>query len=104
MSEVKSEFEVDQATPAWIRLGEGSPARPRRSTGDLDTIVLHALRKVPHRRYTSVEQFAGDIRRHLEGLPVTARRDSWRYRAGKLPQAPAGVAATALILLAVVGE
>jgi hypothetical protein len=51
MSEEKSEFEVDQATPAWIRLGEGSPARLRRRlTGDVDTIVLHALRKVPHRR------------------------------------------------------
>ena len=43
-------------------------------SGDLDTIVLQAMRKDPLRRYASVEQFAEDIRRHLEGLPVTARR------------------------------
>jgi eukaryotic-like serine/threonine-protein kinase len=48
----------------------------RRLRGDVDTIVLHALRKEPQRRYASVEQFAEDIRRHLEGLPVKARRDS----------------------------
>jgi non-specific serine/threonine protein kinase/serine/threonine-protein kinase len=105
MSEEKSEFEVEQATPAWIRLGEGSPARLRRRlTGDVDTIVLHALRKEPQRRYASVEQFEGDIRRHLEGLPVTARRDSWRYRAEKFAvRHKLAVAATALILFAVVG-
>ena len=84
MSEQKGEAAVVDVTPEWIRLVEGSPARlHRRLTGDVDTIVLHALRKEPQRRYASVEQFAGDIRRHLEGLPVTARRDSWRYRAGK---------------------
>ena len=63
-----------------------------------------SLRKEPQRRYASVEQFAEDIRRHLEGLPVTARRDSWRYRAGKFAiRHKLGVAATALVVLAVVG-
>ncbi|HET7584392.1 MAG TPA: protein kinase [Gemmatimonadaceae bacterium] len=51
--------------------------------GDLDTIVLMALRKEPGRRYQSVDALAGDIRRHLDGLPVQARRDSVGYRAGK---------------------
>ena len=63
---------------------EGSPARLRRRlSGDLDNIVLKALRKEPQRRYSSVELLAEDLRRHLSGLPVTARGDSWSYRAAK---------------------
>lgn len=60
------------------------PARLRRLlTGDLDRIVLMALRKEPERRYATVEQFSEDIRRYIEGLPVSAQPDSVRYRAGK---------------------
>jgi non-specific serine/threonine protein kinase/serine/threonine-protein kinase len=55
----------------------------RQIAGDLDNILLMALRKEPERRYSSVEQFAGDIRRHIGGHPVTARPDTIRYRAGK---------------------
>ena len=55
----------------------------RRLRGDLDTIVLAALRKEPDRRYPTVERMAEDLRRHLAGLPVTARPDTWRYRTGK---------------------
>jgi serine/threonine-protein kinase len=55
----------------------------RRLAGDLDTIVLKALRKEPTRRYASVEQLAEDLRRHLDGRPVIARPDTFRYRAGK---------------------
>ncbi len=86
-------------------LREVSPAKLRRLlSGDLDTITLHALHKDPLRRYGSVEQFAEDIRRHLDGLPVAARRDSWRYRAGKFAvRHKLGVAATALVLIAVLG-
>lgn len=51
--------------------------------GDLDNIILKSLRKEPDRRYSSVEQFSADIRRHLERLPVTAGSDSLRYRIGK---------------------
>ena len=51
--------------------------------GDLDNIILKALKKEPERRYQSVEQLSEDIRRHLKGLPVTARQDTWRYRAEK---------------------
>lgn len=85
---------------------EGSPAKlQRRLSGDLDNIVLKALRKEPDRRYGSVEQLDEDIRRHLEGLPVTARKDSWNYRASKFVQRhKAGVAAGALAaILLVVG-
>jgi serine/threonine protein kinase/tetratricopeptide (TPR) repeat protein len=51
--------------------------------GDLDDIVLTALRKEPERRYGSVELFADDLRRHLDGLPVRARPDGILYRTGK---------------------
>ncbi len=55
----------------------------RRLRGDLDMIVLTALRKEPERRYHSVEALAADLRRHLDGLPVLAQPDRWSYRAGK---------------------
>lgn len=55
----------------------------RRLRGDLDTIVLTALRKEPARRYGSAAALAEDIRRHLDGRPVLARPDRLGYRAGK---------------------
>ncbi|MGI9106995.1 MAG: protein kinase domain-containing protein [Pyrinomonadaceae bacterium] len=73
----------------------------RRLRGDLDTIVLTALRKEPERRYGSVEQLSEDIRRHLEGLPVTARKDTFRYRAEKFMRRHAReTVAAAFVLLA----
>ena len=52
----------------------------RQLAGDLDNIVLMALRKAPDQRYSSVEQFAEDLRRHVAGLPVVAQGDRWLYR------------------------
>jgi non-specific serine/threonine protein kinase/serine/threonine-protein kinase len=52
-------------------------------SGDLDNIVLMALRKEPARRYQSVEQFAEDIRRHLEDVPILARNVTAWYRTSK---------------------
>lgn len=51
----------------------------RKLTGDLDSIVLRALRKEPQHRYASVEQLAADIRRHLSREPVHARQGNWTY-------------------------
>jgi eukaryotic-like serine/threonine-protein kinase len=60
---------------------EGRAARLRRQlTGDLDAILLQALRKEPARRYASAEAFEEDLRRVLDGLPVSARRDTVGYR------------------------
>jgi eukaryotic-like serine/threonine-protein kinase len=59
------------------------PTRRRELLGDLDTIVLKALRKSPERRYASVEQLSEDLRRYLVGLPVLAQPDSLGYRARK---------------------
>jgi eukaryotic-like serine/threonine-protein kinase len=75
----------------------------RRLRGDLDTIVLKALRKEPQRRYGSAIEMAEDVRRHLEGRPITARRDSRVYRIRKLLRRNAWVtpvAALVLLLLA----
>jgi eukaryotic-like serine/threonine-protein kinase len=79
-------------------------SRLRRALGgDLDNIVLMAMRKEPDRRYGSSQQMAGDIQRYLEGKPVIARRDTLSYRSTKfvrrhwLPVA-AGVSVVFLIL------
>jgi non-specific serine/threonine protein kinase/serine/threonine-protein kinase len=51
----------------------------RRLRGDLDAIVLKALRKEPKDRYKSVDELAEDIRRHLDGRPVLARKNTAPY-------------------------
>ncbi|HEY8835324.1 MAG TPA: serine/threonine-protein kinase, partial [Chthoniobacterales bacterium] len=77
---------------------------PKFLRGDLDNIVLMALRKEPSRRYAFVGQFSEDIRRHLEGLPVLARKDTAGYRASKfIRRNRIGVIAAALVLLSLVG-
>lgn len=92
-------------TPEQVSQARAEPPdRLRRKlAGDLDNIVLMALRKEPQRRYASVEHLSEDIRRHLAGLPVTARPDTSGYRAGKfIRRHKAGVAAAALIALSLV--
>lgn len=74
-----------------------------RLKGDLDNIVLKAMRKEPERRYASVQQFADDIHRHLAGLPVSARPDTFGYRLGKfVRRQKVAVSAAALIVLTLV--
>ncbi len=51
--------------------------------GDLDNIVMMAMRREPMRRYASVEQLSNDIKNWLDELPVIATRDSWNYRTSK---------------------
>ena len=77
-----------------------SAGATKRLNADLDNIVLMAMRKEPQRRYTSAEQFADDIRRHLNGLPVRARQDTFAYRAGKfIRRQKVAVAAAALVAI-----
>lgn len=52
----------------------------RRLDGDLDVIILKALRREPSRRYASPQELVSDLQRHLDGLPVEARPDSLAYR------------------------
>jgi len=88
--------------PTFSAVREGSPEKlSNRLTGDLDNIILLALRKEPQRRYASVEQFAQDIRRHLEHLPVIARQSTFGYRASKfITRHKAGVGVAALVTIA----
>ena len=81
--------QFENSTPNSEALATSEIAVRRQSTpeklskmlaGDLDNIIFVALRKEPQRRYSSVEQFAQDIQRHLDSLPVTARKDTFRYR------------------------
>jgi non-specific serine/threonine protein kinase/serine/threonine-protein kinase len=75
----------------------------RQLRGDLDNIVLKAMHRDPEHRYQSVEQLSSDIGRHLDGLPVTARKDTVRYRAMKfMRRNRLAVAGGALLLLTLV--
>ncbi len=82
--------------------GPGPTARlARELRGDLDNIVMMAMRKEPQRRYASAERFAGDIEAYLRGFPVSARRDTVAYRARKfVGRNRVGVAAAAVAVLA----
>jgi serine/threonine-protein kinase len=81
------------------------PERLRREmAGDLDTICLKALAKEPVRRYSSVGQLLADVRGYLNGMPVSARRDTAGYRASKFVRRHrAGVAVVASIFVLVTG-
>jgi eukaryotic-like serine/threonine-protein kinase len=80
---------TDRTSTAWpgrLASPAGASANKirRQLAGDLDTIVMKALRKEPERRYASVEHLSDDLRRYLAGLPVSARPDTATYRIGKL--------------------
>lgn len=84
---------ADQPYALAQAICEGRPRRPseavadrprqRQLRGDLDAVAGKALRKEAQGRYTSAEALADDLFRHLEGLPVQARRGAWSYRAGR---------------------
>src|ERR1019366_6666370 len=95
----EEKFEGEQGKPpimpeAISAVREGALNRLRkRLQGDPDSILLTALRKEPSRRYSSVESFSEDVRRHLENRPVSAREDSLWYRASRfVHRHPVGVA------------
>jgi serine/threonine-protein kinase len=83
----------------------GTSARwGRRLAGDLDTIVLAALRKAPAERYDSARALADDVRRFREGLPISARPATAGYRVRKFVarhrwSVAAGVAAFAALAI-----
>ena len=80
-----------------------APAVRRALRGDLDMVVMKALDKDPARRYSSADDLADDLRRHLQGLPVHARAPSVAYRTRRfVGRHRAGVAAAALAVLVLV--
>ena len=123
----RSPYGADTATPAELAIAicrreprspstalttraSGGPAgrrlqRARRKSlaGDLDAIVLKALRKDAAERYASVAALADDVRRHLDGHPVAARRGSRRYRFGKFVRRNRWPLAAAALFLLLVG-
>src|SRR5882724_1627811 len=96
-----SQCEISAETAA--KRGTSAGTLRRSLAGDLDTIVLKALKKNPLERYASVTAFAQDINNHLHRLPVSARPDGTWYRVGrfvsrhKIPVVAAGVALCALL-------
>ena len=81
------------------RRGHHAPFRARDLEGDLDTIVMKALRKEPERRYGSARELRQDLVRHLDDLPVSARPATLRYRLSKLLRRHAAAALVATVLL-----
>ena len=95
-----------QGPPSAEDIAQARKARPQtlrhRLQGDLDNIVLMALRKEPRRRYGSAAALARDLEKHLQDLPVTARPDTLRYRTRKLVRRHrAAVSATAVVIVLV---
>lgn len=82
-------YPIEDATPleAVRIINETAPTVPSKVIpalkGDLDTILMQALRKEPERRYPTVAAFSEDVQRSLDSLPVLAHKDSFRYRASK---------------------
>src|SRR5689334_5971112 len=76
----------------------------RQLSGDLDKIILKALKKNPASRYSSAGAFGDDIHRYLRGLPIAARDDAWLYRGRKfIVRHRLGVTAAALVVLSLFG-
>jgi eukaryotic-like serine/threonine-protein kinase len=104
----KAILESDPALPSCAALTEAA-AHNRATTirkltralhGDLDTIVMKSLKKVPAERYATVNAFAEDITRYLGGDSVLARRDSLRYRALKFARRHwVGIGVSGVVLL-----
>jgi eukaryotic-like serine/threonine-protein kinase len=90
-------------TPQLV--AEARALRPEELTrclrGDLDTIVMKAIRWEPEDRYVSAEEFGQDIERHLARLPIKARKPTLFYRAGKFARRHTESLATAILILTV---
>ena len=94
----------EEPLPPSRSLTGARAAERGRVEGDIDNICLMALRKDPLRRYASAGRLAEDLERHLAGLPVAARPDTWRYQLGRYVRRNrvlvGGVAATTVTLVA----
>ena len=73
-------FDPDTARKISTARDSGLDRIKRRLDGDLDVIILKALRREPSRRYASPRDLVEDLQRHVDGLPVEARPDSIGYR------------------------
>jgi eukaryotic-like serine/threonine-protein kinase len=100
----ESKTRAGEANKSVTTNPQSAVRNPKSLKGDLDNIILKALRKEPARRYASVSEFSEDIRRHLEGLPVTARKDTFTYRASKfVGRNKIAVAAAIIVSVSLIG-
>lgn len=106
----KLPYQLEGLTTAEVLqvICEEAPTKPslpwgKRLNGDLEAILLKALRKEPKERYVTVEQLSQDLRDYLNGHPVAARRGTWRYRASKFVRRHRLVlAATSLVAITLI--
>ncbi len=91
---------TDPVAPSRLRLASMPVAR-KHLRGDLDTIVLTALRRDPARRYASAAAFAADLKSYLDGKPILARGDSVFYRAYKRVRKQRMALAAGMMVLAI---
>jgi eukaryotic-like serine/threonine-protein kinase len=102
--EIRQIVTSDVLRPSAMAARGSDDVLARRLRGDLDTIVLTAMRTDPAERYGSVALLADDVRRYVEGLPVVARGDSWTYRTARfIRRRKLGVAAAAAIVISLIG-
>jgi tetratricopeptide (TPR) repeat protein len=94
---------ICQEPPRRPVIASSERSSERRLDADLEAILLKALRKEPQERYLTAEQLGSDVQAYLDGKPVSARRGTLRYRAGKfarrnrLALAGAGLLAVTLV-------
>ncbi|KAA3610871.1 MAG: hypothetical protein DWQ01_08155 [Planctomycetota bacterium] len=97
-------FEGDSTTEVLGKIREQEPVQPTtlraKLPKDLETICLKALRKRPENRYSSMEAFADDLQRFLEGMPIQARPPTWWQRSIRLARRHP-IASTALMTASV---
>ncbi len=103
----KAQAMPDRTPHSMVRvICQTEPVRPAalnsQLTGDLDHIIRKAIRKEPERRYQTADELAGDLRRYLAGLPVTARQDTIAYRSSKFLSRNRTAAKTGLVSAALV--
>ena len=91
---------TDPVAPSRLKLASMPVAR-KRLRGDLDTIVLTALRREPARRYPSAAAFAADLKSFLDGKPILARGDNVFYRAYKRARKHRMALAAGMMVLAI---
>ncbi len=95
---------ICEQTPPEPSAVSKDAARSRQLKGDLDRIVMMAIRKEPERRYASMAQFGADISAYLGGYPLQARTDTWGYRAYTfIRRHKWGVAAAVLFMVSLIG-
>lgn len=103
LTEVEQILVKETPEPPSEQTGDGA-VPSRYLEGDLDMIVMKALRKEPGRRYRSVEAFVADLQRYRNREPIHARPATLRYRASKFARRYRwGLATTALVMGLVIG-